>query len=175
MTPSSGRRKKMFRVLLAIVSLGLFILLSALSYISTYSHPGLRPGRPVPSVTVSTVEGQNTTLDAVAEKCSVILIVSPTCDNCVAEMHDRLEAIEAGSGPDRSRADALLILIIRSDDLPRSGFMTAYRKAGELGVGIVQIQSRGAGELGITRVPIVVQLRPDGMVGPLSYPRQSPE
>ena len=86
-----------------------------------------------------------------------------------------MQAILAGwdGAPGAERDDpppsGIFFLILQTEAIPRAGFMDAYRQLRETAAGIALIPIDEGRLLGITRVPAVVRLDPDGRVGAITY------
>ncbi len=158
-----------------IVAFAMFVLFSVFSYRDTAAHPGLRPGRPLPELTTTTVAGEELALVEAAAGRAVIMIVSPTCDICSSDMMEIVEVFESSAMDEYERPEDILWLILQSEGMPRSVFMEAYRRGMELGIGIAMVAVEEGRNLGITRVPVTVALRPDGTIASVSYPRETSE
>ena len=158
-----------------MVTFALFVLFSVLSYKNTAAHPGLRPGRPLPGLTTTTITGEELTLIEAAAGRAAIMIVSPTCDICSADMMTMVEAFESSVMEEYKKPEDVLWLILNSEGMPRSVFMEAYRRGMGLGIGIVRIEAAAGRDLGVTRVPVTVALNPDGTIASVSYPRETSE
>ncbi len=134
----------------------------------------LREGRAVPATPVLTINGENAILSEVAEGKREILIVSPTCDICAAEMTSRVEEAERRISEGLSHElDQVLLLVIRGSGIPRSMFMTAYARLQELGMSTVFIETMDARAIGIEKVPGMILLRADGKIEEISYPEEA--
>lgn len=169
---SPGEKRRFWSWLTGIGLLA-FVVFSAFSFISTWAHPGFRAGRPPPPVPVLTADGSESSLEDEAAGRKEILVVSPSCDICTAEMHDRLAMYESSSGPGTDRPEDVLYLVLRSEEMALANFMTAYNRSREIGVGIALIPAEQGRDLGIVRIPALVRLRPDGTVASVSYLREA--
>jgi len=162
---------------LTVIGLAAYLVTSAFTYAHTASHPALRPGRPVPSVSVTTASGTPARLDSLLIGRTRLLVVAPTCDICAAEMQAILAGWngEPGAVRDDPPPSGMFFLILQTDAIPRAGFMDAYRQLRETGAGIGLIPLEEGRLLGITRVPVAVRLDPGGRVGAITYLQEAQE
>lgn len=169
---STGGKRRLW-TWLAAVGLVFFVVFSAISYITTWTHPGFRSGRLPPPVPVRTADGSESSLEKEAVGRKEILVVSPSCDVCTAELHDRLAVYESSPGPGAEKPEEVLYLILTGEEMALANFMTAYTRSRELGIGIALMPAEQGRDLGIVRVPALVRLRPDGTVAGVNYPREA--
>lgn len=175
MTAAIQRNYRRFWSWFTIVSFVTFVIFSVFSYMNTATHPGLRPGHLLPELVTTTATGDTLALQEAAAGRAVIMIVSPTCDICSSDMMEMVEAFESAAMEEYERPEDVLWMILQSEGMPRMVFMEAYRRGGELGIGIALIAAEEGRNLGITRVPVMVSLRPDGTIASISYPRETSE
>ena len=134
----------------------------------------LRAGRPVPAAPIMTFDGDTGDLRSAAEGKREILIVSPNCDICAAELTSRLEAAErlrSAGAPDE--LESTLLLIVRSMSIPRATFMSAFSRLQEMGLPAVLIEPEEARAMGVQRVPGFVRIGSDGRIETVSYPERA--
>jgi hypothetical protein len=162
---------------LTVVGLLAYLVTSAFTYAHTASHPALRPGQPVPPVTVTTAAGTPARLDSVLSGRSRLLVVAPTCDICAAEMQSILAGWNGEPGADRDDPppSGMFFLILQTEAIPRATFMDAYRQLRGTEAGIALIPIEEGRLLGITRVPAAVRLDPGGRVGAITYLQEAQE
>lgn len=143
------------------------------SYGMVFRHPLLLPGRPLPPVQVleQTEPGPvEHLLVTRVEGITEMLVMTPTCDVCTADLVERITRAEADpAGGEGHPLAGLLLLVIRSDGIPRAAFMDAYRRGQELGMRTLSILPERARAMGIARVPAEIQLSPDGVVEHIVY------
>jgi len=171
MSDSSGEGKRRFWQWLTIVGFVASVCFGLVSYLNAPAASILRPGRPLPDVVVTTYEGRESTLEAEAAGYSQVLIVTPSCDKCDDQMIELVASAEAEAGGMEKGLEKVLILVIRTDLMPRAGFMPAFQRARQLGAYAVIISLEEAPKLGISELPVVVELGAEGLIVSVSYPR----
>jgi len=150
------------------------ICLTVIALLQSADASLLRAGRMVPASPVRTRDGGNATLREAATGMRQILIVSPTCDICAAEMVARLT--EAERLRSEGRSDGLgevLLLVIRATSIPRATFMSAFNRLQELEMPTVYIEPVEARAIDVKKVPGMVRLRENGRIESVSYPEEA--
>jgi hypothetical protein len=137
---------------------------------STARSSLLGAGRPLPAVPVSTIDLQERRLDEQVDGIADVLVAAPTCERCTEELLARVEDAE-GTG---DRLEGLMLLVVRSDGIPRTAFMEAYRRGLDRGMRVLLIEPAQAREMGIARVPALIRLDPDGVVAAVTYRKGEP-
>jgi hypothetical protein len=136
----------------------------------TARTPLLRAGRLLPAVSVSTADRLARRLDEQVAGIAEIMVAAPTCERCTEELLARVEAAEQVGRP----LHDLLVLVVRSDGIPRTAFMEAYRRGLDRGMRVLLIQPDQARAMGIARVPALIRLAPDGVVVSVTYRKGEP-
>ena len=157
----------------AWIAIGALLVAAAAGGIAwggTARTPLLRAGRLLPAVPVSTADQQAGRLDEQVDGIADILVAAPTCELCTEELLARVEEAERAGSP----LQEMLLLVVRSDGIPRAAFMEAYRRGLDLGMRVLLIQPAQAREVGIARVPALIRLDPDGLVVSVSYRKGEP-
>jgi hypothetical protein len=150
------------------------ICLTVIAVVQSADSSLLRVGRAVPVSPVRTPNGGDATLRDAAAGKGEILIVSPTCDICAAEMVSRLaEAERLRSEGKPHGLDQVLLLVIRSTSIPRSTFISAFNRLQELKMPTVFIEPTEARAIDVQKVPGMVRLREDGRIETVSYPEEA--
>ncbi len=137
---------------------------------STARSPLLGAGRLIPAVPVSTTDRQARRLDEQVDDIADVLVVAPTCERCTEDLQARVEEAERAGDP----LDGLLLLVVRSDGIPRTAFMEAYRRGLDRGMRVLLIEPEQARGMGIARVPALIRLDPDGVVIAVTYRKGEP-
>jgi hypothetical protein len=157
----------------AVAALVVATMAGMVSYGTVFRNPLLRPGQPLPAVPVLDLTEAGPVehlLDTRVEGVVEVLVMTPTCDVCTADLLERIQQAEAD--PDRSAETSLsglMLLVIRSDGIPRAVFMDAYRRGLDLGMRTLTILPEQARAMGIARVPAEIRLGPDGRVESIAY------
>jgi len=171
MSDSSGEGKRRFWQWLTIVGFVASVCFGLVSYFNAPAALVLRSGRPLPDVVVTTYEGRESTLEAEAAGFGQILIVTPSCDECTDHIIELVTSAEAEAGGTDKGLEEVLFLVIRTDLMPRAGFMPAFQRARQLGAYAVIISLEEAPKLGISELPVVVELDAEGLIVSVSYPQ----
>jgi hypothetical protein len=160
--------------LLAAVGFAAMVVFSFISYMRTPAEAALRPGHSLPGLIVELENGIESTLKAESAGFGSVLVVTPSCDLCTDHLTDL--ALAARDYPETAGQELMeiLLLVIRSDLMPRSGFQPAFDLARELGAIHVNISAREAQKLGIMELPVAIALDSEGNIASVSYLGREP-
>ncbi len=167
-------RKKRTWQWLAVIGFTAMVVFSFISYMKTPADAVLRPGNSLPDLIVTREDGTESTLAAESAGFRAVLVVTPSCDFCTEHLTDL--ALAARDDPETAGQELreILLLVIRSDLIPRSGFQPAFDLAGELGAIHVNISAPEAQKLGIVELPVSIELDSEGNIASVSYLMREP-
>ena len=174
MQEAAIERKKRSWQRLAVVGFIAMVVFSIISYMRIPADASLRPGHPLPDLIVEREDGFESTLAAESAGFHSVLVVTPSCDFCVEHLTDLALAARDYPETDRQELKESLLLVIRSDLIPRSGFQPAFDLATELGAIHVDISAQEAQKLGIFELPVVIELDSEGNITSVSYLGREP-
>jgi len=174
MQEATVEKKRRTWQLLAVVGFIAMVVFSIVSYMRIPVDAALRPGRPLPDLIVEREDGVESTLAAESAGFHSVLVVTPSCDYCIEHLTDLVLA--ARDYPDTAGQELKesLLLVIRSNLIPRSGFQPAFDLATELGAIHVDMTAQEAQKLGIFELPVVIELDSEGNIASVSYLRREP-
>ncbi len=174
MQEATVERKKKTWQWLAVVGFTAMLVFSLISYMRTPADASLRPGHSLPDLIVEREDGIESTLAAESAGFHSVLVVTPSCDFCTEHLTDL--ALAARDYPETAGQELkeILLLVIRSDLIPRSGFQPAFDLARELGAIHVSISAREAQKLGIFELPVSIALDSEGNIASVSYLEHEP-
>ena len=144
---------------------------SGIAWGSTVRAPLLRAGRPLPAVPVSTTDQQAGRLDEQVAGRTEVMVVAPTCERCTEDLLVRVEEAERAGGESLRE---MLLLVVRSQGIPRTAFMEAYRRGLERGMRVLLLEPEQARAMGIARVPALIRLDREGVVEAVTYRKGEP-
>ncbi len=176
MTDERHRNVQPFSPWGLVAGIGLLgvICLTVIAAVQSADGSLLRAGQAVPASPVRTPDGGEATLQDAAAGKREILIVSPTCDICAAEMVSRLtEAERLLSTGQPHELDRTLLLVIRSMSIPRATFVSAFTRLQELRMPTVFIDPTEARAIDVQKVPGMILLGEDGRIESVSYPEEA--
>jgi len=169
MQEATVERKKRTWQWLAVAGFIAMLVFSFISYVRAPADAALRAGHSLPDLIVEREDGIESTLEAESAGFHSVLVVTPSCDFCTEHLADM--ALAARDHPETAGQELkeILLLVIRSELIPRSGFQPALDLARGLGAIHVNISAREAQKMGIIKLPVSIALDLEGNISSVNY------